>query len=89
VLAHRTDTKPDGAPYLARGSKIGGFPTLVQGRKEEVANGLFADLKCEDCEAYLRFVAQLTWPEWDLISAVIHIYMCPFGHSGSARAQNV
>lgn len=89
VLAHRTDTAHDGATYLARGSKIGGFPSLVQGTKEEVANGLSANLKCEDCEAYLRFVAQLTWPEWDLISAVVYVYACPFGHSGAARAQNV
>ena len=89
ILAHRVDTAPDGSPHLARGSKIGGFPSLVQGSREDAANALVADLQCEDCEAHLRFVAQLTWPEWDLISAVIQLYACPFGHSAAARALNV
>lgn len=89
IYAERVDTAFDGGPYLARGSKIGGFPTLVQGTREEIANGFVADVRCEDCEAYLRFVAQLAWPEWDLISAVIYIYACPFGHSAAARAENV
>ncbi len=89
IFAERVDTGFDGSPYLARGSKLGGFPTLVQGTREEVANGFVANVRCEDCEANLRFVAQLAWPEWDLISAVIYIYACPFGHSAAARAENV
>jgi hypothetical protein len=89
IFASQVDTAYDGSPHLARGSKIGGFPALVQGTREEAANAFFADLKCEDCEAHLRFVAQLRWPEWDLISAVIYLYACPFGHSAAARAQNV
>lgn len=89
IFAERVDTAFDGAAYLARGSKLGGFPTLVQGTREEIANGFVANVRCEDCEAYLRFVAQLAWPEWDLISAVIYLYACPFGHSAAARAENV
>ncbi|MCZ7685938.1 MAG: hypothetical protein M5U28_47150 [Sandaracinaceae bacterium] len=79
IFAERVDTAFDGAAYLARGSKLGGFPTLVQGTREEIANGFVANVRCEDCEAYLRFVAQLAWPEWDLISAVIYLYACPSG----------
>ncbi len=89
IYAERVDTAFDGSAHLARGSKIGGFPTLVQGTREEIANGFVAGVRCEDCEAYLRFVAQLTWPEWDLISAILYIYACPFGHSAAARAENV
>jgi hypothetical protein len=83
------DTAHDGSPYLARCSKIGGFPALVRGTAEDAANAFVGDTRCEDCEARLRFVAQLTWPEWDLIAAVIYIYACPFGHSGAAMAQSV
>ena len=89
VLAHRVDTAHDGSAFLARGSKIGGFPALVSGTREEAANALVAELSCEDCEARLRFVAQLAWPEFDLISARVYVYACPFGHSGAARAQSV
>ena len=89
IFAHRVDTARDGAAFLARGSKIGGFPALVAGTKEEAANAFVAELKCEDCDSRLRFVAQLAWPELDLISAVIYVYACPFGHSAAARAQNV
>lgn len=89
VLAHRVDTAHDGSAFLARGSKIGGFPALVSGTREDAANALVADLSCEDCDARLRFVAQLAWPEFDLISARVYVYACPFGHSGAARAQSV
>ncbi|MCB9598143.1 MAG: hypothetical protein H6719_35850 [Sandaracinaceae bacterium] len=89
VFADRIDTAWDGSTHLARSSKIGGFPALVAGTREEAANSLVADLTCEDCDARLRFVAQLAWPEWDLISARVYIYACPFGHSGAAKAQNV
>lgn len=89
ILAARVDTSCDGAALFARGSKIGGFPALVAGTKEEAANAFVAELRCEDCDTCLRFVAQLAWPEWDLISAVVYIFACPFGHSAAARAQNV
>ncbi|HJL14242.1 MAG TPA: hypothetical protein RMH99_01230 [Sandaracinaceae bacterium LLY-WYZ-13_1] len=89
VFATRVDTAHDGSPHLARGSKIGGFPALVTGTREDAANAFVADVRCEDCEAKLRFVVQLAWPEWDLISAVIYVYACPFGHSAAAVAQNV
>ncbi len=89
IFAELVDTAHDGSPYLSRGSKIGGFPALVQGTKEEAANAFVAALRCEDCDTRLRFVAQLTWPEWDLISAVVYIYACPFGHMGAAHAMNV
>ena len=89
IYAEQVDTAHDGAANLARGSKIGGFPALVQGTKEEAANSFVADLRCEDCDTRLRFVAQLAWPEWDLISAVVYIYACPFGHMGAAHAMNV
>lgn len=89
IYAQRVDTAPDGGTHLARGSKIGGFPALVAGTREDAANAFVADLRCEDCDARLRFVAQLAWPEFDLISAVIYVYACPFGHSGAAHAMNV
>ena len=89
IMAEQVDTSFDGAPHLARGSKIGGFPALVQGTKEEAANAFVSELRCEDCDTRLRFVAQLTWPEFDLISAVLYVYACPFGHCGAARAMNV
>ncbi len=89
VYADRVDTAYDGSVHLARGSKIGGFPALVSGTREEAANSIVADVTCEDCDARLRFVAQLAWPEFDLISARVYLYACPFGHSGAAKAQNV
>ena len=61
----------------------------MQGTKEEATNAFIADVRCEDCEARLRFVAQLAWPEFDLVSAVVYIYACPFGHSAAAHARNV
>jgi len=89
IFAERVDTSHDGAAYFARRSKIGGFPALVYGTREQAANSFVADVRCEDCDARLRFVAQLAWPEFDLISAVVYLYACPFGHSGAAKAQNV
>lgn len=89
IFAERVDTSHDGAALFARRSKIGGFPALVQGTREEAADAFVAELKCEDCDTRLRFVAQLAWPEWDLISAVVYIYACPFGHSAAAHARNV
>lgn len=89
IFASRVDTAHDGSAHLARGSKIGGFPALVTGTREEAANAFVADLRCEDCDTRLRFAVQLAWPEWDLISAVLYVYACPFGHSAAAVAQNV
>ncbi|RZO52675.1 MAG: hypothetical protein EVA89_31380 [Sandaracinaceae bacterium] len=89
IFASRVDTAHDGAAHYARGSKIGGFPALVTGTREDAANAFVSDLRCEDCDARLRFAVQLAWPEWDLISAVLYVYACPFGHSAAAKAQNV
>ena len=89
IFAERVDSAHDASAFYARGSKIGGLPALVTGTREDVANAFVADLRCEDCSARLRFALQLSWPEWDIISAIIYVFACPFGHSAAAMAQNV
>jgi len=88
TYATRVDTRAYGEAYLARRSKIGGFPWLVQGGREEAASASFAELKCESCYTTLRFAVQLSDADtgW-FMSGVIYLYLCPFGCWGAAHAQ--
>ena len=87
AYAERVDSLTGGEPRRSTRSKIGGFPYLLQGGAAESSSGLFANLRCPDCSAYVRFALQLH-EHFSAMSGVLYVYLCPLGCSGAAYVQS-